>query len=105
MNMYPYIQFGGRLAEAFSFYKEHLDAKDQVPTTCRGTPGETAGGMRGCVAALSVDTPGQAERLFAALSDGGSVRIPVAPSLFALRFGMVSDRFGVAPMVVCEAPK
>jgi PhnB protein len=41
----------------------------------------------------------EAERLFAALADGGQVQMPLTKTFFASRFGMVADRFGVSWMV------
>lgn len=45
----------------------------------------------------------EAERLFAALSDGGQVQMPLAETFFSPRFGMVADRFGVSWMVIVAA--
>ncbi|TMH76941.1 MAG: VOC family protein [Betaproteobacteria bacterium] len=42
----------------------------------------------------------EANRLFAALSDGGQVTAPLSKTFFSPRFGMVTDRFGVAWMVL-----
>jgi PhnB protein len=42
----------------------------------------------------------EAERLFSALAEGGEVRMPLAKTFFAPRFGMVADRFGVGWMVI-----
>ena len=39
-------------------------------------------------------TDAEAEWLFAALGDGGQVRMPLAKAFFANSFGMVTDRFG-----------
>ncbi|MGO8918335.1 MAG: VOC family protein [Stellaceae bacterium] len=52
--------------------------------------------------ALSLDVPSdaEAERLFAALSDGGQVQMPLTKTFFASSFGMVADRFGVSWMVI-----
>lgn len=58
--------------------------------------------MQGFSVALGVDDPAQAERLFAALSEGGTVRMPMQETVWATRFGMLVDRFGVAWMVNCE---
>jgi len=44
----------------------------------------------------------EADRLFAALGDGGQVRMPLAKTFFSPRFGMVADRFGVLWMVYVE---
>lgn len=49
---------------------------------------------------LGVDSDADAERIFAALSDGGEVRAPMAETFFAHRFGMVVDRFGTGWMVM-----
>ena len=42
----------------------------------------------------------EAERLFAALSEGGQVQMPLTKTFFSPRFGMVADRFGVSWMVI-----
>jgi PhnB protein len=53
---------------------------------------------------LSLDAKDEAEadRMFAALADGGQVRMPLGKTFFAKRFGMVADRFGVGWMVIVE---
>ena len=50
---------------------------------------------------LSLDAANEAEaeRLFAALADGGTVQMPLAKTFWSPRFGMVADRFGVGWMV------
>jgi PhnB protein len=42
----------------------------------------------------------EADRIFAAVADGGEVRVPLCQTFFASRFGMVVDRFGVLWMVI-----
>ena len=51
--------------------------------------------------ALSLTAPDEAtaERLFASLSDGGQVQMPMTKTFFSPRFGMVADRFGVSWMI------
>ncbi len=51
---------------------------------------------------LSLEAPDDAaaDRLFAALADGGQVQMPLAKTFFASRFGMVADRFGVNWMII-----
>ena len=49
---------------------------------------------------LTAADDAEAERLFAALADGGKVQMPLAKTFFSSRFGMVADRFGVPWMVV-----
>ena len=41
----------------------------------------------------------EAERLFAALADGGQVQTPMTKTFFSPAFGMVADRFGVSWMI------
>ena len=50
---------------------------------------------------LSLDAANEAEaeRLFAALGDGGTVQMPLAKTFWSPKFGMVADRFGVGWMV------
>jgi PhnB protein len=50
----------------------------------------------------STDTPEDAERIFAALSQGGEVSMPLQETFWAHKFGMVRDRFGIPWMVNCE---
>ena len=44
---------------------------------------------------LSLVDVGSAERMFAALSEGGTVDLPLSASFFAASFGMLTDKFGV----------
>ena len=53
--------------------------------------------------ALTAKDNAEAERLFAALGDGGQVQMPMSETFFASRFGMVADKFSVSWMVF--APK
>jgi PhnB protein len=62
---------------------------------CSGKPG-----FNGISLSLSVAEDGEAERVFAALSDGGQITMPLAKTFFASKFGMLADRFGVQWMVI-----
>jgi PhnB protein len=55
---------------------------------------------------LSLTAPDKqaADRLFAALGEGGKVQMPLAKTFFSPAFGMVADRFGVSWMVMVEPP-
>ena len=48
---------------------------------------------------LALPTEAEVDRAFAALSDGGQVRMPLGGTFWSRRFGMVTDRFGVGWMV------
>ena len=65
---------------------------------CQGRPS-----FQGFSLSLTVREDAEAERLFAALADGGKVQTPLAKTFFSSRFGMLVDRFGVAWMVVVAA--
>jgi PhnB protein len=51
-----------------------------------------------------VDKPADAERLFKALAEGGTISMPFGETFWAQRFGMVTDRFGTPWMVNCAKP-
>ena len=54
---------------------------------------------------LAVQSEAEAVRAFAALADGGKVKMPLAKTFWSPRFGMVEDRFGIGWMVsVFQAP-
>lgn len=53
---------------------------------------------------INADSDAEAQRLFAALSEGGEVRMPLSETFFATSFGMLADRFGVGWMVIKVKP-
>jgi PhnB protein len=66
----------------------------------------TCGGQesfKGFSLSLNARDAAEADRLFAALAEGGQVQMPLAKTFFSPRFGMVADRFGVSWMVVVAA--
>ena len=66
------------------------------------TPDRPSAGMSGCSVSLNVDRVVEAERVFAALAQGGSIQMPLETTFWAARFGMLVDRFGVSWMINCE---
>lgn len=64
---------------------------------CTGKPG-----FQGFSLTLSLATVAEAEKMFAALAAGGEVRMPLGKTFFSPCFGMVTDRFGVAWMVIVQ---
>jgi PhnB protein len=128
----PYLYFQGRCEEALEFYRDAIGADAavvarfadipgaQVPpgaetkvahatirigeTTVLASDGQGAGpgafnGFSLCLAAS--DDP-EAERLFAALGEGGQIQLPMMATPFASRMGIVADRFGVPWMVIAQ---
>jgi len=53
--------------------------------------------------ALATDTRAEADRLFAALSEGGEVEMPLQDMFWGDYFGNLTDKFGVQWMVSCSA--
>ena len=51
---------------------------------------------------LTIDAIADAEHIFKALSDKGSVQMAMEETFFAKRFGMATDRFGTPWMVLCQ---
>jgi PhnB protein len=65
----------------------------------RGAPS-----FKGFSLSITVANEKEADRVFAALGDGGQVQMPLAKTFFSPRFGMVADKFGVSWMVIVAAP-
>ena len=113
--------FGGEIIELMRF--EGSPAAEHVPADWHGKVmhvGLTIGdeilmgsdGMperydppQGFAVSLQLDNePTEAERLFNALADSGTVTMPFTETFWALRFGMVTDRFGTPWMINCNHP-
>jgi PhnB protein len=62
---------------------------------CQGQPS-----FKGISLSLTAADDAQAERLFAALADGGKVCQPMTKTFFSSRFGVATDRFGMTWMIV-----
>ena len=58
--------------------------------------------MKGFSVTLGIDDPAEAERIFYALAEQGTVRMPIGKTFWAERFGMVVDQFGTPWMINCE---
>ena len=67
-------------------------------------PGGRYNKPQGYAVNINVDTPEEADRIFAGLSDGASIGMPIQETFWAKRFGMLTDRFGTHWMVNCEKP-
>jgi PhnB protein len=58
--------------------------------------------MRSAYLTLIVDSSGEAERIYALLTDGGQIFMPMEETFFAKRFAMLRDRFGTSWMLLHE---
>ena len=128
-----YLNFDGNAREAMEFYKACLgaelqimafgDTPMQVPAGAekrvmhaRLTKGpltlmasDTMPGMpfqhgNNFSLAIECETPEEVDKIFAALSTGGKVTMPVQETFWAKRFGMLTDKFGVNWMLDLEKP-
>jgi PhnB protein len=61
--------------------------------------------FQGFSLSLTVPNETEAERLFAAVAEGGQVQMPLTKTFFSPRFGMAADRFGVSWMIIVAAEK
>lgn len=134
MKLNTYVNFAGKCAEAFRYYEQHLGGRIGMMMTHGQAPGDTQLGpewkdavlharitlgdtdllgadipdaqpMRSAYLTLAVDSDSEAERIYAALGDGGRVLMPLEETFFASRFGQVQDRFGMNWMILHERPR
>jgi PhnB protein len=64
---------------------------------------EAGPGFSGFLLSVVVPTAAEADRAFAALSAGGQVKMPLAKTFWAPRFGVLTDRFGLGWKISVEA--
>jgi PhnB protein len=72
-------------------------------TMVMGSDGMAAGGkpeFKGFSLTVSAKDEAEAEKTFAALSDGGKVEMPLTKTFFSSKFGMLNDKFGIGWMVI-----
>ena len=62
-------------------------------------PGMPYQGIHGVSIALNYGSVAQADQVFKALAESGKVTMPIGPTFWAKRFGMVTDKFG-CPWIV-----
>ena len=126
------LSFNGQCEAAFKFYERCLNgkitfmltwgdspmAKDAPPewsskivnatlvvgnTRLQGS--DSAPGSyespRGFVITLN-PSEGDAQRLFTELAEGGTVCMPLQQTFWAVRFGVLTDRFGIPWVINCE---
>jgi PhnB protein len=134
MQFVSYISFNGQCREAFKFYEQRLGGKIAMMMTHGEMPGEQAPAEwrdkilhahlvvgdaalmgadippnryktpTGFSVSIQLEDPAEAERIFHALSENGTVTMPIGPTFWSTRFGMVVDQFGVPWMVNCVQP-
>jgi PhnB protein len=81
-----------------------LEARGHKLMAADAIPGHPFEGYKGFSLSVQSKDFKEGEKLFNALSAGGTVAMPYAPTFWAAGFGMLVDKFGVAWMVNCEQP-
>lgn len=71
-----------------------LMASDSIPGHYRKPQGVSI--------SLQVESAEEAERLYAGLSAGGEIQVPLTKTFWAERFGSFTDSFGVQWMINCD---
>ena len=133
MKLIPYLMFReGKCREAFDFYAQALrgeilftatygDMGSEIPEPMRPLVAnihlmaggasimgadamENPDGQATTSVNIEVDSVAEAERVFAAMSAGGLVRMPLGETAWSPRFGMFDDRYGQPWMVNCSPP-
>jgi PhnB protein len=61
--------------------------------------------MRSVYLSLTVEGADEAERIWALLSAGGQIFMPMEETFFATRFGQLRDKFGTSWMIVALKPQ
>jgi PhnB protein len=56
----------------------------------------------GIYVSISLEDPAEADRIFYALAENGTITMPIEKTFWAARFGMLVDRFGIPWMVNCD---
>src|SRR5260370_28642050 len=60
--------------------------------------------IRSAYLTLILNRTAEAERIYALLSDGGEIFMPMEETFFAHRFAMLRDKFGTSWMLLHERP-
>ena len=135
MAFRPYLFFGGTCRDAFTRYQEIFggeltlmamkDAPGEEPPPDKAEliihaavavgddllmgsddpMSETFGPVQGMMVTYDASDAADANRVFEALSEGGTVTQSVIPTFFSEAFGMCVDRFGTPWMVVGPEPR
>ena len=88
-------EFHGRIMHVtLAVGDQTLQGADMMPAQFEKSQGFTI--------ALAMNDAAEAERVFAALAENGLVKMPLAETFWALRFGVVTDQFGTPWMINCE---
>ena len=129
----PYISFPGNCEEAINFYKDCTggdilfiqrmgdspmagaengdkimhstlkigDTIIMAADNCMGPPAAEGDNIS---LALGLDSAEVTESVFSKMAEGGTVTMPLQETFWAVRFGMLKDKYGINWMFNCEKP-
>jgi len=81
-----------------------LNVGDAILMGSDGMPGQFEA-AKGITVAIVLEDPVEAERIFNALAQNGTVQMPIKSTFWAERFGTLVDQFGTPWMVNCGEKK
>lgn len=90
----------GMLAPGFENKVMHCSFRIGGNTLMASDGCSEASGFSGFSLSYTVNSEADARRIFAALSDGGQVQMPLNKTFWSPCFGMLTDRFGLAWMIM-----
>jgi PhnB protein len=129
---HPYLFFSGNCRDAFTRYHEIFGGDLQLMAMSDAPPDESVptdqadlimhaaitfgdnllmasddptgdgGPVKGVAVNYSTADVAEAERVFAALAEGGEITMPMEPTFWSPMFGSCIDRFGMSWMVNAE---
>lgn len=135
MKLTPYLHFAGNAEEVLNFYKDALsgeivalnrygqspmpcdeDYKDKIihsrlqfdgnlimiSDTFKGNTVSTKGNIQ---LSIEMDNEESTHSVFAKMSEGGRVTMPLQKQFWGATFGMLEDKFGVGWMFNCDEKK
>lgn len=96
----------GMLADGYENKVMHASFKVGATTLMAsdGCGGPDEGKFDGFSLSISAQTEADADRMFAALAEGGTVTMPLGPTFWSAKFGMLTDRFGLGWMINVDKP-
>lgn len=95
----------GMLPKGFEKKVMHASLKIGGSTVMVSDGNALGANFSGFSLSLGFATAAEADRAFAALADGGTVKMPLGQTFWSPRFGMLDDRFGVGWMISVGTPR
>jgi len=91
-------------ADADAIMHAALTIDDQLLMASDDPTTDSFGPVHGMQVNYTTPDVAEAKRVFEALTDGGKVTLPIAPTSWSPMFGMCVDRFGTPWMIGADAP-